>query len=331
MPPRGSAAIHQSCRACLKVGLSSFFLCCTYFTLLVQPKLQSGQLRAVVVPPPSREQLEARVGAVLRARKLDSLRRARLPSTELVAVGMEGLRYDQHGGSNHGQHHPAVLVQTSGNVAALRDLRQKHPAVSLSQDIGAGDFSEDLWLEGQSVDSGSVCIGDVFQGLRGGRPSGLELQVMSPRGVCQNLDAVLGDTPATREVSLTCARRSLGGWFLRVLSPGDVREGDVFRLLSRPWPQWTLDKVSGLLSGQQGAPGKADLQTLLESLADTSDLALFEWSEKGREASPARKIPATSQVAGLPAYAGPLAFLAFTALLASVATLIEMRLYGMTP
>merc|ERR1719291_1266694 len=88
----------------------------------------------------------------------------------------------------------ALLAQSAANVASLRGLglRLREP---LAAEIGAGDFGENLWFEGPELSASSLCVGDTFAALRGGAPSGLVLQVSSPRGPCYRMDARHGKTP----------------------------------------------------------------------------------------------------------------------------------------
>lgn len=174
----------------------------------------------------------------------------------------------------------AVLVQSAGNIAALRalDLSLLH---ALDDEIGAGDFGENVWLEGLELHSGSVCVGDRFRVLRAGHPTGLELEVSSPRGPCSRVDARHGKTPGPGGVAAACARTGLGGWFCRVVAPGSLQEGDTLHLALRIRPDWTLLRVSAALHGDELAPGTPtdEREAALRALAQLPELARFEWRD----------------------------------------------------
>lgn len=51
------------------------------------------------------------------------------------------------------------------------------------------------------------------------------------------------------QVRAHCAATGRAGFFLRILQEGDVQEGDVLKVVERPWPQWTLARVSHLVYG----------------------------------------------------------------------------------
>ena len=55
-------------------------------------------------------------------------------------------------------------------------------------------------------------------------------------------------------------RRS--GWYYRVLEPGMVRAGDDLELVYRPYPEWPLASLFGLLIGGEAKDRVADLRAL---------------------------------------------------------------------
>jgi MOSC domain-containing protein YiiM len=66
------------------------------------------------------------------------------------------------------------------------------------------------------------------------------------------------------------------GWYLRVLSPGEVKTGDEVRLRERPHAGWTVDRILRLrYVTPRDVPG----------LREASELAAFspEWREKFAE------------------------------------------------
>lgn len=216
---------------------------------------------------------------------------ARSRTPEAIPVDLSGLTEsaDWHRSSAAAMMMPprteldrAVMAQTAGNIAKLRSLKLnlRRP---LDAVIGAGDFGENVWIENESMHAGSICVGDVFIALREAQPTGLVLEVASPRGPCTRIDAKHGATPGPEGVRAACAREGLGGFFFRVVSPGDIQEGDVLRLSRRPCPEWTLQKVSRALHGtwaEDGGSEQDDGQRIaLQSLASLPELARFEWRD----------------------------------------------------
>src|SRR3546814_12930208 len=52
------------------------------------------------------------------------------------------------------------------------------------------------------------------------------------------------------------------GWYYRVLEPGAVRAGDALDLVERPYPDWPLASLFGLLIGGEAKSRPADLSAL---------------------------------------------------------------------
>jgi MOSC domain-containing protein YiiM len=191
---------------------------------------------------------------------------ARLRSNGPISVGPVGLEgsMEYHKSSraaaelgNDGKLDRAVLVQTA---AHLRQLREYAASVSdpplnkpLPEDLGGGSFGDNVFLEGGAdLHSGTVCIGDEFEVVRGGTVV-CRLQVSSSRRPCSSVDAAFGDTNSLRGVRAECARTGMGGIFCRVLTPGTIQAGDTWRLTRRPHPLWSLRRISALLYGDNRA------------------------------------------------------------------------------
>tara|TARA_R110000787_G_scaffold84079_2_gene180437 strand:- start:8344 stop:9024 length:681 start_codon:yes stop_codon:yes gene_type:complete len=82
----------------------------------------------------------------------------------------------------------------------------------------------------------NVCIGDVFE-LGTAR-----VQVAQPRTPCWKIDARFGAEGITRFV----AARGIVGWYYRVLSPGEVKQGDRLRLIERQKKTLSLEQFNAL-------------------------------------------------------------------------------------
>lgn len=98
----------------------------------------------------------------------------------------------------------------------------------------------------------NVCIGDVMSvggastNEKGG--GGLLLQVSLPRQPCFKLNhrfELKGFAPNTWRLSRT-------GWYYRVLREGTVAAGDKIRLVERPHPSWTIERIQEYLHRNTG-------------------------------------------------------------------------------
>lgn len=93
----------------------------------------------------------------------------------------------------------------------------------------------------------NVCIGDVMSvgwaGANDKDSGGLLLQVSLPRQPCFKLNhrfELKGFAPNTWRLSRT-------GWYYRVLREGHVAAGDEIRLVERPHPRWTIERIQEYL------------------------------------------------------------------------------------
>jgi len=159
-----------------------------------------------------------------------------------------------------------------------------------------GAFGENLFLDGGTdFHAGKICVGDEFGIRRGGVEGNLRLQVTSPRRPCARVDMRHGKTYTWKGVRAYSAAKALVGFFMRVLAPGDVQDGDVLYLAARPNPDWTLARVASLcyshptalMKYAQRRPPCPDLlreewmgtQYELKELASLPELAIHEWKE----------------------------------------------------
>ncbi|GGC08616.1 molybdenum cofactor sulfurase [Novosphingobium endophyticum] len=105
-----------------------------------------------------------------------------------------------------------------------------HPLLA---DYGA--FGENISTAGLTEDM--VCIGDRW------RLGSALVEVSQGRQPCWKLDHRFDGAPVNANV--VKARRP--GWYYRVIKEGEAGAGDVMRLVARPWPEWTVRRVFGLL------------------------------------------------------------------------------------
>ena len=124
----------------------------------------------------------------------------------------------------------------------------------------------------------------------------LRLQVSSPCLPCSKVDQHLGRTWGGLGVRAHAARTGSRGWFVRVLTPGALRDGDRLAVCERPNPTWPLARVADLLYNMDGVcdkPGKyrfpagAEVaarwrgsQAELRELATLPELAGFEYRDE---------------------------------------------------
>jgi MOSC domain-containing protein YiiM len=159
---------------------------------------------------------------------------------ELGPLGFEGDAVADT--KNHGGPDKAVCVYPAARYAAWRDR--------LGAELRRPAFGENLLLEG--VDEDSVRVGDVFA------VGGAVVQVAQPRVPCFIPAAYTG------EKRLTVDLRATGwtGWYLRVLEPGRVAEGDAGALRERVPGAWSVARLNAVRYAAE-----ADRAALLEAAA----------------------------------------------------------------
>ena len=180
-----------------------------------------------------------------------------------VHIGPLGLDGDEQADKkSHGGPEMAVLMYAEAHYAGWRLLEGLEA-------MGPGGFGENLTVTG--LDEMQVCAGDVLS------VGGTRLQVSSPRGPCADISRRWDREWLLKKV----VERRHTGWYLRVLSPGDVSAGDEVRLLERPHAGWTIDR---LLRLRYVTPRD------VAGLREASALAAFtrEWRERFAELAQGR-------------------------------------------
>lgn len=179
----------------------------------------------------------ARVEAVLTGRAVDYTRPgsrsaiAKRPRQGPVLAGPEGLDGDEQGDRRvHGGPDKAIHHYPHDHYAAWRAELGPHPLLE-----APGAFGENISTRG--VTEADLCLGDRL------RLGAAVVEVSQGRQPCWKLSDRFGIADLARRVQYS----GRTGWYYRVLEPGPVQAGDVLELLERPWPDWPLTRLAGLL------------------------------------------------------------------------------------
>lgn len=106
-------------------------------------------------------------------------------------------------------------------------------------DVPYGGFGENLTIDG--LDEHIVCIGDVFA------VGTVRMEVSQPRQPCWKLGRRWRRKNLPDDVIRTCRC----GWYLRVLTPGELTSGQAVELLQRPNPDWSVARASHVMHFQK--------------------------------------------------------------------------------
>ncbi|KAH8671207.1 MOSC domain-containing protein [Xylariales sp. PMI_506] len=151
-----------------------------------------------------------------------------------VAVGPMGLEDDEHDPTFHGGIDKAVHGYCSSHYPKWQ---AEYPEAASR--FVPGGFGENLVTA--RMNERNVCIGDTVS--IGDPDTGLLLQVSLPRQPCFKLNhrfKLKNFAPQTYTLSRT-------GWYYRVKRPGPVAAGMTIRLVDRPHPQWTIERIQEYL------------------------------------------------------------------------------------
>lgn len=142
-----------------------------------------------------------------------------------VLVGTLGLEGDEQADKRvHGGPEMAVLMYAEAHYTHWRTQAGL-------ETMGPGGFAENLTVSG--LLETNVCMGDVLE------VGEAELEVASPRGPCANISRRWDAAWLLARVK--DERRT--GWYLRVRREGRVQRGDVVRVIARPCPEWSVDRL----------------------------------------------------------------------------------------
>lgn len=116
--------------------------------------------------------------------------------------------------------------------------------------ITAGGNGENISV--MHMDETTVHIADIYE------LGGAMIQVSQPRRPCWKPARRHGDIDLAKKIEDT----GRTGWYFRVLKEGSIQEGDIFKLIERPCPEWTIDRMNEVLYHNRDNIG------LLENLRD---------------------------------------------------------------
>ncbi|MFO1254982.1 MAG: MOSC domain-containing protein [Sphingomonadaceae bacterium] len=165
---------------------------------------------------------------------------AKLPQAGPVMVGPLGLAGDEQADRvNHGGPDMAVHHYPHDHYAAWRAALGDHPLLG-----GEGAFGENISTTGLTEDV--AALGDRY------RLGSALVELSQARKPCWKLSHRFAVPTLTADV----VRTARCGWYYRVIEAGQVSAGDRFELLDRPFPQWTVRRVFGLIvSGAEPRDG----------------------------------------------------------------------------
>jgi MOSC domain-containing protein YiiM len=152
-----------------------------------------------------------------------------------------------HGGPEKALHqypfeHYTAWADEIGNIPVLQS---------------SGAFGENLSTTGWT--EAGVCVGDVV------RFGSALLQVSQGRQPCWKLNVRFNQP----DMALRVQSSGRAGWYYRVLEAGVAETGDFLRLVDRPCPDWTLERLTRLLyrdtGDREGLAGMAALPELAQS------------------------------------------------------------------
>jgi MOSC domain-containing protein YiiM len=144
-----------------------------------------------------------------------------LGRTNLVGDGQANLRV--HGGPDK-----AVLGYAASHYPIWREELEQ-------PDLPYGAFAENFTIT--FLDESNVCLGDQYA------IGGARVEVSQPRQPCANITHRWKRPGLTQRVEETGRH----GWYMRVLTEGEVVAGLPIVLLERPCPDWTIARASQVM------------------------------------------------------------------------------------
>lgn len=170
------------------------------------------------------------------------------PVAGMVHVHPLGLAGDEqadlavHGGPDKAIHH-----YPHDHYAFWREALGDHPLLAKY-----GAFGENIATDGLTEEM--ICIGDRW------RLGTALVEVSQGRQPCWKLDHRFDGAAVNAGV----VRSRRAGWYYRVIEEGEVAAGDTMELVARPWPDWSVKRVFGLLIAGDHKKDREGLEALRE-------------------------------------------------------------------
>ncbi len=180
--------------------------------------------------------------------------------------GLEGDR--QADTKNHGGPDRAVLAYAAAHYPVWQaelDGQGGHAPLAW------GAFGENFTVE--AMDEASVAIGDQYA------CGTLRLEVSYPREPCTKLARFLQVHGLDHKIRSTLR----SGWFFRVLNAGWAEMDQELVLQARPFPQWTIVRVSAIMYQGWHDP------ELREVIRELAQVEVFSWNWRKRFVQRARE------------------------------------------
>ncbi|WP_417849471.1 MOSC domain-containing protein [Thalassoglobus sp.] len=148
----------------------------------------------------------------------------------------------------------------------------------LGLDLVPGSFGENLTVCGITEDD--VCIGDIW--IIGDT----KVQVSQPRQPCWKLSRWW----SVEDLAVRVQQTGRTGWYLRVLSEGDLEAGDSIQLVERVNPLWTITAANRLMHSEKDNIVGAKILASLPELSASWTETLTRRSRNQQESSPAARL-----------------------------------------
>lgn len=164
----------------------------------------------------------------------------------LLMLGVTGLEGNLVGDPlHHGGRDKAVHLYP---IEHYTFWQEKYPDVDALNQPGA--FGENFSCTG--LTESELCLGDIF------RVGEVLIECSHARQPCWKLNHRFGKP----DVLKTVVKTGRSGSYFRILEEGRVAAGDELIQQERPYPDWPLDRLFGLIVGGQYKGRNAELKTL---------------------------------------------------------------------
>lgn len=150
-----------------------------------------------------------------------------------------------HGGPDKALHHYPY-----DHYPWWREMIGDHPLLG-----EPGAFGENISTTGLTEDD--VCIGDRW------RMGSSLVEVSQGRQPCWKLDHRFGGA----RVNAACVKSRRAGWYYRVIEEGSVAAGDFMELVDRPFADWSVRRVFGLLIAGDHKSNRPALEAMAQVTA----------------------------------------------------------------